>query len=78
MLKKGRLQEGMDADITVFDPATVIDKATFSEPAQTSFGIHHVIVNGQFVVKDGLFQEGVNAGCPVRGDGKRVPPPPNA
>lgn len=51
--RKGRLQEGMDADITVFDPATVIDRATFREPYQRSAGIEHVLVNGEFVVRDG-------------------------
>jgi N-acyl-D-aspartate/D-glutamate deacylase len=52
MSKKGRVQVGADADITVFDPARVIDKATFAEPAQPSAGIVHVLVGGQFVVKD--------------------------
>ena len=45
---KGRLQEGADADITIFDPLTIIDKATY----QASDGIHHVLVNGVFVVRD--------------------------
>ncbi|MBT4976139.1 MAG: hypothetical protein HOL51_26915 [Gemmatimonadetes bacterium] len=46
---KGRLQEGADADITIFDPLTIIDKATY----QASEGIHHVLVNGTSVVRDG-------------------------
>jgi hypothetical protein len=41
----------MDADITVFDPATVVDRATFAQPAQASGGIPHVIVNGTFVLR---------------------------
>ena len=49
---KGRLQEGMDADITVFDPERVIDQATFSEPYQQSEGIVHVLVGGRFAVRD--------------------------
>jgi dihydroorotase len=53
--KKGRLSPGMDADITIFDPATVIDRATFQDPKQYSLGIHHVLVNGTVVVQDGQF-----------------------
>lgn len=73
MLKKGRIQEEMDADITIFDPTTVIDRATFAEPAQKSSGIHYVLVNGTFVVKNGEFQDGITPGCPVRGDGTGKP-----
>jgi N-acyl-D-aspartate/D-glutamate deacylase len=53
--KKGRLQEGCDADITVFDPDTIIDRAK-PEPDMLDLppeGIHYVIVNGQLVVEDG-------------------------
>lgn len=49
---KGRLQEGADADLTIFDPETIIDQATYQDPYQPSKGIQHVIVNGVFVVKD--------------------------
>lgn len=66
MLKKGRLAEGMDADITVFDPAAVVDRATFSEPAQASAGIPHVVVNGTFVVRDGKLIDGARPGRAVR------------
>ena len=51
MRTKGRLSPGMDADVTVFDPATVIDRATLRVPAQASAGIAHVLVNGVFVVQ---------------------------
>ncbi|MEO8451362.1 MAG: amidohydrolase family protein, partial [Gemmatimonadota bacterium] len=64
--KKGRLAVGADADITVFDPATVIDKATFAEPTNPSSGIPYVIVNGAFVVRDGQFVTGSVPGRPVR------------
>jgi N-acyl-D-glutamate deacylase len=47
MKKKGRLQVGMDADMTIFDPATVQDRATYAQPNQTSIGIKYVLVNGE-------------------------------
>ena len=57
MKSKGRLAVGADADITVFDPARVIDRATFEKPAQYSEGIPYVLVNGALVVKDGQLTE---------------------
>jgi len=67
MKHKGRLQPGADADITVFDPATVIDRATFEKPAQYSDGIVQVLVNGTFVVRRSQLVPGVSPGKPVRG-----------
>ena len=67
MKRKGRLQEGADADIVVFDPARVIDRATFEQPAQYSDGIIHVLVNGTFVVRGSNLVPGVAPGKPVRG-----------
>ena len=67
MKRKGRLQPGADADITVFDPATVIDRATFEKPAQYSDGIVDVLVNGTFVVRGSQLVHGVTPGKPVRG-----------
>jgi N-acyl-D-aspartate/D-glutamate deacylase len=66
MRRKGRLSVGADADITVFDPATVRDRATFQNPAQTSEGIRHVLVAGVPVVVDGAVQEGVKPGKAIR------------
>ncbi len=66
MRAKGRLKPGADADVTVFDPARVIDRATFESPAQYSEGIDHVLVNGVFVVRDGKLVESVAPGRPVR------------
>jgi N-acyl-D-glutamate deacylase len=66
MQKKGRLQVGMDADITVFDPATVQDRATYERPNQTSIGIRHVLVNGVFVIRNGELDTAAFPGRPVR------------
>ncbi|MCP5092205.1 MAG: D-glutamate deacylase, partial [Gammaproteobacteria bacterium] len=51
-----------DADITVFDPATVIDNATNSDPYQASSGIVHVLVGGQLAIRDGALLQDVYAG----------------
>ena len=66
MPNKGRLQVGADADITIFDPERVIDKATFENPAQYSEGIPYVMVNGGWVVKNSRIQEGVFPGRGLR------------
>jgi N-acyl-D-aspartate/D-glutamate deacylase len=60
--RKGRIQQGADADITVFDPATIIDRSTYREPFQASEGVRHLLVNGQFVVRDGEFQPDAKPG----------------
>jgi N-acyl-D-aspartate/D-glutamate deacylase len=51
--RKGRLQVGMDADITVFDPDEVIDRATYEDATIPSLGIPYVLVNGVLVVDEG-------------------------
>jgi len=63
---KGRIEVGADADITVFDPARVIDRATFEKPAQYSEGIPYVLVNGTLVVEGGELVEGVEPGIGLR------------
>jgi N-acyl-D-amino-acid deacylase len=50
---KGVLRPGLDADLVVFDPAVVDDRATFEEPERYSLGIEHVVVNGIPIVSDG-------------------------
>ena len=68
MRRKGRLSAGADADITVFDPATVTDRATYDEPTRPSTGIVHVLVGGEFVVRDRALQLDAKPGRAVRGD----------
>jgi N-acyl-D-aspartate/D-glutamate deacylase len=63
---KGRIHVGADADITVFDAARVIDKATFEEPLEYSEGIQFVLVNGVAVLKDGQLVKGMLPGKPAR------------
>ncbi len=69
---RGLLREGMYADVVVFDPATVGDRATFEKPHQLSVGMKHVLVNGVEVVRDGR-HTGAWPGRIVRGPGWRMP-----
>jgi dihydroorotase len=63
---KGRIRVGADADITIFDPGRVIDKATYEEPLRYSEGIQFVLVNGVPVLKDGQLVDGVLPGRAAR------------
>jgi dihydroorotase/N-acyl-D-amino-acid deacylase len=53
LLDRGLLRPGMKADVAIFDPAAVTDKATFEQPHQYAEGVVHVIVNGKLILKDG-------------------------
>ncbi|MBP18449.1 MAG: hypothetical protein CMQ21_06125 [Gammaproteobacteria bacterium] len=66
MRNKGRILVGVDADLTIFNPRTIIDKATYTQPAQHSEGIEYVIVNGTPVVAKGKLDSAVFSGEPVR------------
>lgn len=66
MKRKGRVQVGADADLALFDPDTITDRATFENPAQYSAGIHYVLVAGVVVVEKGRLVEGVKPGQPIR------------
>lgn len=52
--ERGRIRESFLADLLVFDPGKIQDKATFAEPLQYPEGIAHVICNGQFLIRDGM------------------------
>jgi N-acyl-D-amino-acid deacylase len=67
---RGLLKQGFFADITVFDPATIIDKATYTDPNQMSAGVDYVFVNGQLEFENGKLT-GVAAGQALRGPGWR-------
>lgn len=67
MRSKGRIRIGADADITVFDPATVLDQATYREPLLPSRGIIHVLVGGVPVVRGGVLDTTATPGRAIRG-----------
>ena len=68
---KGRIQVGADADITIFDPDTVIDKASFEKGLEFSEGIQFVLVNGKLVLKKGKIVENIFPGKAIIGKYKR-------
>ena len=66
--ERGFLKENYFADIVIFDPNTISDHATFSEPHQLATGMHHVFVNGVQVLESGE-HTGMTPGRVVRGPG---------
>jgi N-acyl-D-amino-acid deacylase len=68
--RRGFIREGMFADVVVFDPAAIVDHATFEKPHQLATGVEHVFVNGGHVLKDGE-HTGAKPGRVVHGPGKR-------
>ena len=66
---RGFIKEGMFADVVVFDPQTIADRATFEQPHQYSIGVRHVFVNGVQVLKDGVHTGG-KPGRALWGPGK--------
>jgi len=62
---RGRLKKGFAADIVVFDPDEVSDKATYENPHQYSVGIRFLVINGEVVIEDGSYN-GKLAGIPIR------------
>lgn len=66
MKNKGRIRIGADADLTIFDPAKVIDQSTYQQPAKEAQGIDFVLVGGVVVVNQGQLQSAVHPGKAVR------------
>ncbi|MBT5220775.1 MAG: amidohydrolase family protein [Woeseia sp.] len=69
MKRKGRIQIGSDADITIFNEKKIIDTADFESELSYSDGVHYVLVNGQFVVWDSELVEGARPGRAILGRG---------
>jgi N-acyl-D-aspartate/D-glutamate deacylase len=65
--QKGRLQEGADADIVVFDAATIRDQSTFEKPMEPSIGVKYLVVAGTLVVNEGKIIEDVFPGRAILG-----------
>jgi N-acyl-D-amino-acid deacylase len=72
--RRGLLKAGYFADLAIFDPATIADRATFEKPHQYSVGMKHVLVNGQVVLKDGE-HTGATPGRALKGPGARAQKP---
>jgi len=68
--RKGRLQEGTDADIVVFDAATISDRSTFQKPMEPSVGVRYLVVAGTLVVDEGKIVPDVFPGRAILGPGK--------
>ncbi len=66
MARKGRIEVGADADLTIFDPGTVIDRSTYTDATIPAAGIPWVVVNGTVVVDEGEIVEGVRPGTGIR------------
>jgi N-acyl-D-aspartate/D-glutamate deacylase len=69
--QKGRLQEGADADMVVFDAATITDRSTFAKPMEPSLGVRYLVVGGTIVVDEGKIVPDVFPGRALLGAGKR-------
>ena len=68
--RKGRMQEGADADVVVFDPQTISDRATYDEPMEPSVGVRYLLVGGTMLIDDGKMVPDVFPGRAIVGPGK--------
>jgi N-acyl-D-aspartate/D-glutamate deacylase len=69
--RKGRLQEGADADIVVFDAATISDRSSYAKPMEPSVGVRYLLVGGTVVVDEGKIVPDVFPGRALLGPGRR-------
>ena len=76
LVERGLLRPGMKADIAVFDPATVRDRATFEKPHQYAEGFSYVLVNGQIVFENGAMTP-ARPGRVLYGPSAKKADPPN-
>jgi N-acyl-D-amino-acid deacylase len=72
MKDRGVIREGAAADLVIFDPETVQDRATYRDPHQLATGVLYVVVNGQLAMDDGRLT-GAKAGRVLRLNGEREP-----
>jgi hypothetical protein len=70
MARKGRLRPGSHADLVIFAPDALTDRASYRDSTRPSAGISHVLVNGTFVVRDGQIVIGAEPGRPVRAEAR--------
>jgi N-acyl-D-aspartate/D-glutamate deacylase len=68
--QKGRLQEGADADIVIFDPETISDRSTFDRPMEPSVGVRYLLVGGTPLIDDGKLVQDVFPGQALLGPGR--------
>ena len=68
--QKGRLQEGADADVVIFDPQTITDRSTFEKPMEPSVGVHYLLVGGTLLIDDGKLVPNAQPGRALLGPGK--------
>ena len=68
--QKGRLQEGADADIVVFDAAKISDRSTYAKPMEPSVGVDYLLVGGTILISEAKIVPNVFPGRALRGPGK--------
>ena len=68
MARRGRIQAGAVADVTVFDPDTIIDRSSIADTGVASAGVEHVLVGGRFVRRNGINDRSERPGLPILRD----------
>ena len=68
--RKGRVQEGADADLVIFDPQTISDRSTFQKPMEPSVGVRYLLVGGTVLIEDGKMVPDLYPGKAILGPGR--------